>query len=376
MKKSISTKRRNTKLSMTEQQVLARKIIKDIVEHSIKIADFNFSHKKYQNIFENRLIKKEENFISQDSIFSGKIYPSNKNTRIWTFISKTIAKIITIEEFGEIKLYDFNTKKNKVYIVKNEEENNNKIISAEIYEYEQQADSRLLLLFQDFSFYTINLFILNSEKNETYDMESLMNLASSKCFNFKSYLNIPDIDFYFPNYKFIQKIIIFPKSVSDNNNEIILNFSQVAGKFLVFNFLSNSIIGNYNINHHDYEEIDDNNNLENIYNFINLFVNKVWTIKKYEFASFIINLIISNNNIKEINKLAKVLSMNNTNIEEDNLLESIKEGEYLLNEQESQNIYESFIKPILSFTLGNISIYTILKRLKSFFDKVKECFIA
>ena len=376
MKKSNSTKRRYTKLSMTEQQVLARKIIKDIIEHSIKIADFNFSHKKYQNIFENRLIKKEENFITQDSIFSGKIYPSNKNTHIWTFISKTIAKIITIEEFGEIKLYDFNTKKNKVYIVKNEEENNNKIISAEIYEYEQQADSRLLLLFQDFSFYTINLFILNSEKNETYDMESLMNLASSKCFNFKSYLNIPDIDFYFPNYKFIEKIIIFPKSVSDNNNEIILNFSQVAGKFLVFNFLSNSIIGNYNINHHDYEEIDDNNNLENIYNFINLFVNKVWTIKQYEFASFIINLIISNNNVKEINKLAKVLSMNNTNIEEDNLLESIKEGEYLLNEQESQNIYESFIKPILSFTLGNISIYTILKRLKSFFDKVKECFIA
>ena len=375
MNKNTSKKRRNTKLSMTEQQVLARKIIKDIVEHSIKIADFNSSHKKYQKVFENRLIKKEENFITQDSIFSGKICPSNKNGHIWTFISKAIGKIITIEEIGEIKLYDFNTKKNKVYIIKNEKKSN-KIISTEIYEYDQQADSRLLLLFQDFSFYTINLFTLNSEENERYDMEAIMNFASSKCFNFKSYLNIPDIDFYIPNYSYIQKIIIFPKTVSDNSNDIILNFSQIAGKFLIFNFLSNSIIGNYIINHHDYEEIDDNNNLENIYNFINLFINKTWTLKQYEFASYIINLISSSNNVNEFKKLAKVLSMNNNNIEEDNILDEIKKGEYLLNDQESQNIYESFIKPILSFSLGNISIYSILQRLKSFLDKVKECFIA
>ena len=116
MKTNNSTKKRRAKSSMSEQQVLARKIIKDIVEHSIKIADFNFSHKKYQKVFENRPIKKEENFITHDANFSGKIYTSNESDHKWTLISKAIGKIITIEENGEIKLYDFNTKKIK-YIV-------------------------------------------------------------------------------------------------------------------------------------------------------------------------------------------------------------------------------------------------------------------
>ena len=69
MNQNTSKKKRYGKTSMSEQQVLARKIIKDIVEHSIKIADFNFSHKKYQKIFENKLIKKEEKCITQDSKF-------------------------------------------------------------------------------------------------------------------------------------------------------------------------------------------------------------------------------------------------------------------------------------------------------------------
>ena len=102
MKKNTTKKKRYGKASMSEQQVLVRKIIKDIIEHSIKIADFNSGHKKYQKIFENRLIKKEENFILKDTNFSGKIYPSNESNHIWTFISREIGKIITIEDIGEI----------------------------------------------------------------------------------------------------------------------------------------------------------------------------------------------------------------------------------------------------------------------------------
>ena len=374
MKQNTTKKKRYGKTSMSEQQVLTRKIIKDIIEHSMKIADFNFSHKKYQKIFENRLIKKEENFITQDSNFGGKIFPSNDISHKWTFISKAIGKLITIEDNGEIKLYEFNTQNHKIYNILNDD--NKIIIWAELYEYEQKADTRLLLLFQDFTFYTINLFILNSEKNEENNMKLLIDLASTQPFNFKPYLNIPDCNSYLPNYDYIKKIIIFPKNVNDNCNNIILNFSQIAGKFLVFNFISNSIIGNYLINHYDYEEPDDNNNLQNIYNFINIFVNKTWTLKQYEFASFIINSICSSQNEKDFTKLAKVLSLNENSFEDENSLEQIKEGEYSINDQETQNIYDSNIAPVIPFNLGNITIYSILDRLKTFFDKVYECFIA
>ena len=79
MKQNTAKKKRYGKASMSEQQVLVLKIIKDIIEHSIKIEDFNCGHKKYQRIFENRLIKKEEIFILKDTNFSGKIYSSNES---------------------------------------------------------------------------------------------------------------------------------------------------------------------------------------------------------------------------------------------------------------------------------------------------------
>ena len=55
-------------------------------------------------------------------------------------------------------------------------------------------------------------------------------------FDLKPYLNIPEIDVYIPYYDYINKIIIFPKTPNDNCNDIILNFSQIARKFLIFNF--------------------------------------------------------------------------------------------------------------------------------------------
>ena len=85
MKQNTAKKKRYGKASMSEQQVLVSKIIKDIIEHSIKIEDFNCGHKKYQKIFENRLIKKEEIFILKDTNFSGKIYSSNESNHIQAF---------------------------------------------------------------------------------------------------------------------------------------------------------------------------------------------------------------------------------------------------------------------------------------------------
>ena len=371
---SPTKKKKPSKASLSEKQLLARNIIKDIIEHSIRIAYFNFNHKKYQKIFENRSIKKEVNFLTHDSYFSGKIFPSDDESHKWTFISRAIGKIITIEENGEIKLYDFNTKQHKIYKLPKKE--NLKIICSEIDENDQNADSRLLFLFQDLTFYTINLLILNSKEYDNNDMESIIGIIGSEPFDFKPYLNINECNSYIPNYENIKKIIIFPKNVSDNCNDIILNFSQFAGKFLVFNYLSNSIIGNYLIFHEDYEEINDNNNLQIIKNFINLFVNKSWTLKQYEFASYVINSISINRNKNEFNKLAKVLSLNDSQ-EEDDQLEQIKKGEYSINNDENaKNIFENNIEPALDFKLGNISIYSILNRLKIFFDKVKECFNA
>ena len=373
MNKSTSKKKRRGKKTMSEQQVLARKIIKDIIDHSIKIGNLHSNHKKFQNIFENRLIKKEENFVTPDSRFSGKIFPSNNANHKWTFLSKTIGRIITLEDNGEVKIYEFNTQRHKIYKIS---DINEKIISAELYEHAQSANCKLLILLKDFTFYNIDIFLLMSELEEGKYINSDNTPICSKPFNLKPYLNLTNCDSYEPDNK-IKKIITFPKSVSNNSTDIILNFSQIAGKFLVFNILSNSVVGNYLINHYDYEEPIDNNNLQNIYNFINAFINKSWSLKQYEFASYIFDKICQNQQQNEFKKLAKVLSLNSDNYEQDSALEQIKDNnEYEIDEEGAKNLYESTISPVLSFSLGNITIYTIVQRMKEFLDKVYEGFIA
>ncbi len=155
-------------------QAYSRELIKDIVTHSMKIAEIKRYHKKSQNIFENRLIKKEENYIMSDSNFSGQIYPKNNSGLKWVFISKSLGKIITVENNGEIKLYEFNTRSSNVYNILNKEEFN-LIISAELFEHAQTADCKLLILLKDLTFFSIDLIILNSQTNneEEYDINKI-----------------------------------------------------------------------------------------------------------------------------------------------------------------------------------------------------------
>ena len=191
---TTGSKNKSGNKSMSAIHVLARKIIKDIIEHSIKIAILHTNHKKYQKIYENRNIKKEENIITKDSQFSGKIYSSKNSNQRWKFISKSLGRIITIDNKGEIKLYSFNNQKSKIYIIPNKD--NNLIISSELYEHEQTADCRLLILYKNLIFITIDLIKLNNEKKD--ELSESIELSFTQPFNFKPYLNIPDIVEYIP----------------------------------------------------------------------------------------------------------------------------------------------------------------------------------
>ena len=372
MRKTNYPRTARVKASKIAAQNEMRELLNSIVTHSVKIAQIRQSHKRFQNIFENRLIKKEENFILKDTNFTGRIYPSNNDNLKWTFISKTLGKLITVENTGEIKLYDFNTQNHNIYTINNEEDEV-KLLSVELFEHEPTAECKLLLLYQDLTFYNLDLILLTSppEKEEEYDIQKIINSAISKPFDFKPYIPIGNID---TDYIQNDKIIIFPKTVNDNCRDIILNFSQLSGKIFIFNFYSNSIIGNYIINHKDLEEDGDNNNLKDIYNFITFFVNKIWTLKQYEFASAIIEDIINTKNENTFKKLTKVLSMNDK--DDDDVLEKIKNDEIQIDEQEINEVYSNIISPVIKFNLQNISIYTILKRLKEFYEKMYEGFKA
>ena len=101
--KASSKKKKATKKILTqrtplsETEILTKKIIHDIIECSIQIADFHIKHKKNQKTYENRQIKKVQNFISKDSLFIGNLPQQNRESNNWTFISKLLGKIIYVE---------------------------------------------------------------------------------------------------------------------------------------------------------------------------------------------------------------------------------------------------------------------------------------
>ena len=161
-KKKLKTKKAEY-IPLSETQILAKKTIKDIIEHAIQIADFHIKHKKNQKTYENRKIKKELNFINKDSLFKGNIPHSIENYN-WSFVSKLLGKIIYIESNENLILYDFDSRNESPLSFNLRESDQEKtIISAELFEHESNYKCNLLLVYHDFTFKSYDLFMINNE---------------------------------------------------------------------------------------------------------------------------------------------------------------------------------------------------------------------
>ena len=393
-KKKLKTKKAEY-IPLSETQILAKKTIKDIIEHAIQIADFHIKHKKNQKTYENRKIKKELNFINKDSLFKGNIPHSIENYN-WSFVSKLLGKIIYIESNENLILYDFDSRNESPLSFNLRESDQEKtIISAELFEHESNYKCNLLLVYHDFTFKSYDLFMINNEGSKISSMEEKQNLITNSeisGFDFKPYLNIPNIDEYYPDYQKGIKIIIFPKILNNYCTDIIINFTQIAGKILIFNILSNTIIGNYVINQKDYVTTE-SDYLSNLRILINAFFSKVWSIKQYECLCEIIDSICDENSgndiFDELKKLAVLLNMA-ANDEDDNLSLLFKTKQFTFTEikgiktskdrdVDSEKLYSKIILPILSKSNSGyciISIKTLLSKIKIFFDKLYGCSIA
>ena len=395
-KKKKQKKKQPERVPLTSSQILSNNIIKEIIEHAIQIADFHLKHKKNQKTYENRKVKYEKLFINKDDLFMGQLPHNDDKSYECTFISKLMGKIIYIESNdNSLMIYNFNTESENPLIF-NLSENNKKIISAELLEHEASNKSYLLLLFNDFSFVSYDLFYINQEGKNIYSEEEkqiLIDKSQISEFNFKPYLNIPIINEYFPDYQNGIKIIIFPKSLNNFCSDIILNFTQIAGKFLIFNILSNTVLGNYVINQKDYVTTE-SDYLSNLRILINAFFSKVWSIKQYEFLIKIITAICDENNnntniLDELKKLSVLLNMA-SNDEDDNLSLMLKSKQYTFiqikditsskdRDIKAEKLYSNILLPILAKSnTGNciITLKTLLTRLKIFFEKLYGCSIA
>ena len=267
-KNTIESKKSKRK-KVDDKKIIVRDQTSEILSRAFNIAEFHYIHKKDQKKFENREVQKETIFISPDEIFKGKI---NQNGNLnWNFISKTFNKILSIEENGILTFSSFDNLEYKTINLNKIYEKDSKIISCELYENNTTPESKLLLLYNNFNFCIVDLFYLNiNNENNEDDYISLEN-AKGIYFNFKPYLNIPNDDYFNPDFSNGMKLLIFPSSLNTVNNLIVLNFSQIASRIIIFDYLSNVIVGNYVVN------------LENSFNVNKDYVNKIKYVMKIFF---------------------------------------------------------------------------------------------
>jgi hypothetical protein len=239
-------------------------------------------------------------------------------------------------------------------------------------------------LYDDFNFCTIDLFLLNieDERNEN-SMISLEN-AKGAYFNFKPYLNIPNVQNYIPNYSKGIRILSFPKTLETSNNLIIINFTQISGRFIVFEFISNLIVSNYTVNPEDFSNID-REYMRIVKEFIKLFFEKSWSISQYQYlVKLIQDIKKENHNFDNFKRLAILLASNDEDIKRRNYdekhLQFIEINKDIYQNEKYNEIYGNIISPIFTNSLQDplisLNAFNLLNKITEIFSKIYSCSIA
>ena len=327
------------KPSMSESQLIGKELILEIINKSSEIGEFFKEHLINQKNFENRIIKRELNLITENNFFEGKIKEKNSEFN-FKFISSLLNKILNLNSNGTLNILNFNCSEEKTINLNRFYEKNSEIIYSELYEDENYADCKLLLLYDNFNFCVIDLFKLNIN-NEKEDFLSLEN-AKSNYFNFKPYLFNKNIKKYFPDYKNNIKLLIIFNNFYSKNKNVILNFSQISNQIFVFNFECFQIIKNLKFNYFDLF-IFNNNFIENLKKLIFEIFKFNWTEKLFDFYKNLCEDFKNENLNKEnFKKLGILLNSN-----EENLLSNLNDFYY------QNDLIENVLEPLFNYLNDN-----------------------
>ena len=327
------------KPSMSESQLIGKELILEIINKSSEIGEFFKEHLINQKNFENRIIKRELNLITENNFFEGKIKEKNSEFN-FKFISSLLNKILNLNSNGTLNILNFNCSEEKKINLNRFYEKNSEIIYSELYEDENYADCKLLLLYDNFNFCVIDLFKLNIN-NEKEDFLSLEN-AKSNYFNFKPYLFNKNIKKYFPDYKNNIKLLIIFNNFYSKNKNVILNFSQISNQIFVFNFECFQIIKNLKFNYFDLF-IFNKNFIENLKKLIFEIFKFNWTEKLFDFYKNLCEDFKNENLNKEnFKKLGILLNSN-----EENLLSNLNDFYY------QNDLIENVLEPLFNYLNDN-----------------------
>ena len=359
---------------LTSGVIFIKDYVNEMISHSAEIGEFHIIHRKNQRKYENRIIKKELNFISADNQFNGALLPNSNGT--WRFISKIQNRILSVDVRGVLTSYSFDCSDRVSYNLNNFFESDSEIIACELFENVINAECKLILLYSNFNICQIELITLLS-KDEKYGDNALSKLfnAKSQYLNLKPYLDIPNESIYTVDHNNKIKLIILPHSVNNNDHDILFNFTQIANRVLIVNISSMCVVSNMMINPETYSNVDEEF-MTLMKSFVSLFFEKKWTLSQYNLLKkLIIDINNDKNNFENFKKLSFLLASKD---EDENINVYEMKNFAFLNEEEEKigkvnKIYAEIISPLIVFSITNrsvLDIFQIINKILSFFEKI------
>ena len=372
--KKIDSKKSKKRKPVDDKKIIIRDQTSEIISKAFNIAEFHYIHKKDQKKFENREIQQDTTFISKDeTIFKGEINLNSKLT--WNFISRIYNRILSIEQNGNLTISNFDNTDYYIISLNKFYEKDSLIISCELFENDTTPESKLLILYNNFNFCVVDLYYLNINKEKNEDPMISLENAKGTYFNFKPYLNTPFIDSFVPNFSNGMKILIFPQTLKTIDNTIILNFTQISSRIIVFDFLSNVIVGNYVFNLENSFSID-KEYVEKIKYVMRIFLGKSWSLKQYDYLKNLISQIEKKKDDLELYKYFTILILtNDEKLYKNGIFNkpSMIEDDIINRDEEYNKLYKNIVS-IINYSLTNpnivINAFLILKKMIDVLSKI------
>lgn len=384
----------NKPFQMKPECIFLKDLIKEMISHSAEIGEFHLVHKKNQKKFEDRKVKKELTFIEKDYEFNGALDPNSNST--WRFISNLHYLILSVDDNGMLTIYSCDCNYKRTINLTNFYERDSTIIACELYENISTFESKLLLLYDNFNFCYIDLMILlknimNDVDNTSTMMIKLFNSKSSY-FNMKAYLHLPEVETYTPDVSNGIRLITYPQSAIVGETDIIINFTQIANRIIVFNLKSFSVVETIIINPETYSNVDrEFSRLIKI--FVKKFFTKRWSRLQMDYFYKLVNDI--NKDQKQFDKMKQLSALlesecgkegNELNVHVLSSLNkystTIKDDIILCPTLYHNNVnvfYTEVVSPLIYyslFTMNVLNVYNVINKLKDLFEKLKSTSIA
>jgi Ca2+-binding EF-hand superfamily protein len=365
-KTKVTTSEYLKKANQHVVEFFKKELLNEIIEKSIYIGEFYAIHKGNQELYENRKVQKEINFITNDY---NNTLSYNNDSVLYFFASNIFDKLFIIDCQARMTFNNLNEPNNKItsFSLFNIFEKN--YLALDVYNNEDSLTytNEFFILLNNLEL-TMFDYIKYTKAEATLTHWEKLSL-SKKHFNFKSYLPVihnkdyVNKSFLENKFKFIQK---------GSSNLIIFNFTHIADRVIIFNKDTFNVSYNLYINPMQFYKLINTTFQNSLVYLLQTMINKRWSLEDIQnFNRIMERMRKEKKSLFNIKLLISIL--NNENVEKEKIeinenydLSRVNKPKYTHNEL----LYQAIVNLIVNTFDCDFDFFIFMYDFQKFLNKI------